>query len=84
MYWGVVEHVRGSVILTGTTKPADLGIGPIIAPAVRTAGTYYVATPVQPWLDEDNKEHAALLQRLLADVVASGFYKRYQWREDDE
>jgi len=75
MYWGVVEHVRGSVILTGTTNKADLEVGPIMAPAVRTAGTYYVATPVQPWLDEDDKEHAALLQRLLADVVASGFFQ---------
>ncbi len=85
LYWGVVEHVRGSVILTGTTAPEALGIGPDVDDAgVRRAGFPYVATPLQPQLDYENAEHKALLDRLLADVVASGHYTYYEWEEDDE
>jgi len=84
MYWGVVEHVRGSVILQGTTNHADLAIGPEVDVKVRTAGTYYVAIPVQPLLDTDIKEHDALLHRLLAEVIRSGHYTTYKWSEEDE
>ena len=84
MYWGVVEHVRGSVILQGTGEPAVLGVGPDHDAAVRRAGCYYVATPTQPQRDFDNPEDHALLERLLADVIATGYYKQYEYEDEDE
>jgi hypothetical protein len=67
-YYGVVRHVRGSVIIQGTSDDTDAG---------------FIATPLERQLDWDVAEDQAKLWRLLDDVVASGAYTYYEWQPSD-
>lgn len=82
MYWGVKEHVRGSVLLSGSTSDEYLAIGPDITQVPVQAGTRFAGFPCQPCLDFEDEADNALLQRLLADVIATGYYEKYEWRKE--
>jgi hypothetical protein len=67
-YYGLVRHVRGSVIIQGTSNDTNAG---------------FIATTLERQLDWDVAEDQAKLWRLLDDVVASGAYTYYEWQPSD-
>jgi hypothetical protein len=72
MYFGVVSYLRGSANIEGSND-AEFFEGPDI-----------VAMPLKRQLDSEDARDMALMHSLLADVVASGYYTYYEWREEDE
>jgi hypothetical protein len=71
MYYGIVEYARGSVVISRSTELDDDDFP-------------FIAMPLHPEIDQDDPEQAALLERLLQDVVASGAYTEYEWIPEDD